>query len=96
MLFRICYSDNQSMLSTSDEYRLMFSTLQFYTVGLSETWFKDDRNILNNVITPGYNFEYGNYIIDMEISLEHLWLKIKWKSSKQCLLEALYQPNFEH
>ena len=73
------------MLSTSDEYRLMFSTLQFYTVGLSETWFKDDRNILNNVITPGYNFEYGNYIIDMEISLEHLWLKIKWKSLNRIL-----------
>ena len=48
------------MVSSFDEFHVMFQEYPFDILTLSETWLKDDVNLLNYVQIPGYKFSYKN------------------------------------
>ena len=48
------------MLSSFDEFTVMLQEHPFDILTLSETWLKDDVNLLNYVRIPGYEFSYKN------------------------------------
>ena len=48
------------MVSSFDEFNVMLQEHPFDILTLSETWLKDDVNLLNYVQIPGYKFSYKN------------------------------------
>ena len=48
------------MVSSFDEFHVMLQEHPFDILTLSETWLKDDVNLLNYVQIPGYKFRYKN------------------------------------
>jgi len=56
----ICHLNTQSMNSTFDEFQFMISEMKFDIITLSETWLKNDKNLLEYVKVPGYEFVYRN------------------------------------
>ena len=48
------------MVSSFDEFIVMLQEHPFDMLTLSETWLKDDVNLLNFVQIPGYKFSYRN------------------------------------
>ena len=56
----IGHLSTQSMVSSFDEFIVMLQEHPFDILTLSETWLKDDVNLLNYVQIPGYKFSYKN------------------------------------
>lgn len=56
----IAHLNTQSLTSTFDEFQLMLNLYKFDIMTLSETWLKNDKNMLNYVEIPGYDFLYKN------------------------------------
>ena len=56
----IGHLNTQSMVSSFDEFNVMLQEHPFDILTLSETWLKDDVNLLNYVRIPGYEFSYKN------------------------------------
>ena len=56
----IAHLSTQSMSSTFDEFQLMLYHHLFDIVKLSETWLRNDTNLLQYVQIPGYRFCYKN------------------------------------
>ena len=54
----IGHLNTQSMVSSFDEFNVMLQEHPFDILTLSETWLKDDVNLLNYVQIPGYKFSY--------------------------------------
>ena len=48
------------MVLSFDEFNVMLQEHPFDILTLSETWLKDDVNLLNYVQIPGYKFSYKN------------------------------------
>ena len=48
------------MVSLFDKFHVMLQEHPFDILTLSETWLKDDVNLLNYVQIPGYKFSYRN------------------------------------
>ena len=48
------------MVPSLDEFHVMFQEHPFNTLALSETWLKDDVNLLNSIKIRGYKFSYKN------------------------------------
>ena len=48
------------MVSSFDEFHVMLQEHPFDMLTLSETWLKDDVNLLKYVKIPGYKFSYKN------------------------------------
>ena len=46
------------MSSTFDEFQFMINQTRFHVITLSETWLKNDKNLLEYVRLPGYEFAY--------------------------------------
>ena len=58
--FIIARVNTQSMSSTFDEFQVMLYQDPFDIIALSETWLRNDTNLLQYVQIPGYNFCYKN------------------------------------
>ena len=58
--FNIAYLNTQFMSSTFDEFQVMLYQYPFDIITLSETWLRNDTNLLQYVQIPGYNFCYKN------------------------------------
>ena len=56
----IRHLNTQSMVSSFDEFHVMLQEHPFDILTLSETWLKDDVNLLNYVQIRGYKFSYKN------------------------------------
>ena len=56
----IFHLNTQSMLSSFAEFTLLVETYKMDIITLSETWLKDDPNVLQYVTIPGYQFIYKN------------------------------------
>ena len=56
----IGHLNTQSMVSSFDEFNVMLQEHPFDILTLSETWLKDDVNLLNYVQILGYKFRYRN------------------------------------
>ena len=56
----IAHLNTRSVCSNFDEFSYMLSTNAFDVMSISETWLKDDSNLLQYVTIPGYRFEYKN------------------------------------
>ena len=52
--------NTQSMVSSFDEFHVILQEHPFDILTLSETWLKDNMNLLNYVQIPGYKFSYKN------------------------------------
>ena len=48
------------MSSTFDEFQVMVYHHTFDIITLSETWLRNDTNLLQYVQIPGYSFRYKN------------------------------------
>ena len=48
------------MTSTFDEFQFIVNESKFDIVTLSETWFKNDKHLLEYVNMPGCKFSYRN------------------------------------
>lgn len=57
---KIAHLNTQSICSTFTEFELLMNTYKFDIMTLSETWLKDDKNLLNHVKIPGYKPEYNH------------------------------------
>ena len=57
---RIAHLNKQSMSSTFDELQVMLYQHPFDIITLSETWLRNDTNLLQYVQIPGYSFCYKN------------------------------------
>ena len=55
-----CHLNTQSMSSTFDEFQFMINQTNFGVITLSETWLKNDKQSLEYVRLPGYEFAYRN------------------------------------
>ena len=54
------------MVSSSDEFHVMLQEHPFNILALSETWLKDDINLLNFVQILGHKFSYKNQLKEEE------------------------------
>ena len=59
-LLSIGHLNTQSMVSTFDEFLLFMNKYQFDVMTLSETWLKNNQDLLNYVNIPGYQMLYEN------------------------------------
>ena len=56
----IAHLNTQSMSSTFDEFQIMLYQHPFDIITLSETWLRNDTNLLQYLQIPGYSFCYKN------------------------------------
>ena len=54
------------MVSSSDEFHVMLQEHPFNILALSETWLKDDVNLLNFVQIIDHKFSYKNQLKEEE------------------------------
>jgi exonuclease III len=57
---RLFHLNTQSMTSTFNEFLLTVKRYPFDVLTLSETWLKDNEDLLKHVSIPGFTFEYRN------------------------------------
>ena len=58
--FSIAHLNTQSITSTFAQFEAMLNIHQFDIITLSETWLKDNANLLSSVEIPGYNNNFRN------------------------------------
>ena len=58
--FSIAHLNTQSMSSTFDEFQVMLYQDPFDIITSSETWLRNDTNLLQYVQIPEYSFCYKN------------------------------------
>ena len=68
--------NTQSMTSTIDDLLLVIRTYGFDIVTLSETWLKDNPQLLNHVSISGYGHELEIENKSEEVELEHISKKL--------------------
>ena len=59
-LFKLGHLNTQSMISSFDEFCLFMNEYDFDVMALSETWLRNDNNLLNYVTLSGYMTEFQN------------------------------------
>ena len=52
----IAHLKTQSIASTFPQFEVMLNSRNFDVITLSETWLKDNKDLLNHVQISGYNF----------------------------------------
>ena len=57
---KLMHLNTQSLVSSFNEFSLMFDEYKFDLLTLSETWLKDNEHLLNYIDMPGYTFLYNN------------------------------------
>ena len=117
----IGHLNTQSLLSTFAEFEVMMDTYKFDLMGVTESWLKDDPNLVNYVQLSGYELEYNNRntgqrgggvacyikeglkykmrqdIINIDKSVEHLWIEVKGSNKNTSyLMGVLYQPSSDN
>ena len=58
--FSVAHLNTQSISSTFVQFEAMLNAHKFDIITLSETWLKDNVNLLNSVGIPGYNKNFRN------------------------------------
>ena len=94
------------MVSSFDEFHVMFQEHPFDILTLSEKWLKEDVNLFNYIQIPGYKLSYKHrnerrrgdvslYDLNkIDKSIEYLQIECKGNNfNKSYLVAALYQPS---
>ena len=58
----ICHLNVQSLASTFTEFEVMLHQHRFDIITLSETWLKNNLEVIKHITIPGYKMEYNNRI----------------------------------
>ena len=61
-LLSIVQLNTQSMVSSFDEFTLFVDKYSFDIIAVTETWLKNDPNLLEYVKIDGYNMHYNNRV----------------------------------
>ena len=90
---KIGHLNTQSISSTFTEFEKLMNTYKFDIITLSETWLKDDKNLLNHVKIPGYKPEYNHRATRGGGVGMYIRTEIKYKPRKDIMR---FDPGIEH
>ena len=91
---KIMHLNTQSMVSTFNEFQLGINKYRFDVITLSETWLKNNPELLEYVKIPGYQMEYRNRE-NMKGGGVGMYIRENIKFSRRRDLENLH-PDLEH
>ena len=91
---KIMHLNTQSMVSTFNEFQLVINKYPFDVITLSETWLKNNPELLEYVKIPGYQMEYRNRE-NMKGGGVGMYIRENIKFSRRKDLENLH-PDLEH
>jgi len=90
---KLVTSIHNLFLQLFTEFEKLMNTYEFDIMTLSKTWLKDDVNLLNHVIIPGYKPEYNHHVTRSGHVGMYIWTELKHKLRKD---GTRLEPDIEH